>query len=68
MAPAHFLTGYVRTEVEAVSEQLRRAVRDADLRTVLDDPDRVVASVQRRVATGDPLQLGEPAREAQERG
>ena len=68
MAPAPYLTRYVRAEVDAVSELLRRAVREADVRNLLDDSDRVVAAVQRRVETGEPLQLGEAARDTQERG
>jgi hypothetical protein len=68
VTPAHFLTGYVRAEVEGVTELLRRAVRDADVRAALANPDQVVAAVQRSVTTGAPLLLGEPACQPHDRG
>ena len=56
-AAACYLTGYVRAEVEAVSELLHRAVRDPAVRLLLDEPAAVLGAVQRSVRTKAPLQL-----------
>lgn len=59
-ATGYYLTGYLRAEVEAVSDLLRLAVGEPAVRPLLDQPAVVLHAVSSAVRRRAPLELREP--------